>query len=155
MDQWRHFSCLWGRIVIFKINNPLGVPSYIFTDLNTVAPAGVDAIFGTAIVADEKLREVREKFLQHEDYRFSIALVQIVGSDSIWSAVDPNKSSPEGDYRIFNHKIGQYEVVATLSECLARKEVLKRELAEELQLYTLEQVDEIPHNISPIKVTVL
>lgn len=128
--------------MIYKIKNPYGPAFYVFTEENTQIPQGVDAIFGTIETAEQKLQEVKEAFLQQEDYRFPIARVVVNGNDTTWSSVDENSLDEDGIFYVFNHNTGQYEAAETLQLCLSRRNELKSEFVNEAGLDQLEIVQE-------------
>lgn len=107
-----------------------------------------DYIDGTEDEANAKLAENRNAFMQREAYRFSITQVIVQGNDTIWTAADLENGSEDGDYRVFNHTAGEYELFTTLSSAKARVETLKTNLIAAANLDKWVVVDAIPDDLN-------
>lgn len=81
-------------------------------------------IFEVEAEAQAALPAAQAAFLTREDYRFSLALVEVNGNNTVWrNSTDADLEN--GDYRVFNHNTGQYESFANKSAAQSRIQELK------------------------------
>lgn len=100
----------------------------------------VDApqIYDTEAEAQAALPAAQAKFMAREGYRFSVVFVQVEGNDTVWrNAMDDDPE--DGDYRVFVHTTGQYELHSNKTMAYARMQELKTEF---LALVKLDKVYE-------------
>lgn len=90
-------------------------------------------VYDTEAEAQAALPAAQAKFLDREGYRFSVAFVEVDGSNTVWrNATDADPE--DGDYRVFVHTTGQYESYDKKTLAHARMQELKDQFLVDAQL---------------------
>ena len=105
---------------------------------------GLNEYVSTEEKANTKLAEIKETYIQQEFDRFSIAKVIADGDNSIWSNADLDNDPEEGNYNMFVHTTGQYELFEALSLAKVRRQELIDEFLGTYNWQTWKKVDKNP-----------
>lgn len=77
--------------------------------------------------AQSALVSAQAAFLEREAFRFSISIVVVDGNNTTWRLAETSDQE-DGDYRVFNHNTGGYELFTKLSLAQERMGELKLQL---------------------------
>jgi hypothetical protein len=121
--------------MIYLIKNPFTQEKFEFAETDLA-----DAV--------AKLAEVKQQVLTEQAYRFTVAKETVNGNDTTWSNADMDNDPEDYTYHLFNHNIGQYEKINSLSQTKIRIVELKEQFADSLGLNTTPTLTEpIPETI--------
>lgn len=98
-------------------------------------------------LANAKLAENRDAFLEQEKDRFAVAKVIISGTNTTWMNADLENDLEDYVYQVFNQYDGIYEQFESLSLAKARRQELIDAFVVELGLDAWVIVDKIPDPI--------
>lgn len=85
-------------------------------------------------LANAKLIENRNAYMQQESYRFTVAKEIVDGNNTIWMSADLENDIEDYDYQVFNQFTGQHEKINGLSNAKARLEEIKQQFIVEVGL---------------------
>jgi hypothetical protein len=94
--------------------------------------------------AKAKLNEIKDYLMARESHRFSMNRSIVIGTDTMWRAVDKENDPPVGNYFVFDMSLGTHEPFMSLAEAIAKHDGYIAKFIEERQLDTLVVVDRIP-----------
>ena len=91
--------------------------------------------------ANTKLAENKAKFSQQESERFFINKIIVNGDDETWYNVDLDNDPEDGDYRLFIHTTGKYDLFNSLSAIKLKRQELVDEVMKQFDSVTWQLVD--------------
>ena len=98
-------------------------------------------------LANAKLAENRDAYLEQEKDRFAVAKVIISGTKTTWTNADLESDLEDYVYQVFNQYDGVYEQLESLSLAKARRQELIDAFVVEIGLDAWVIVDKIPNPI--------
>ena len=98
-------------------------------------------------LANAKLAENRDAYLEQEKDRFAVAKVIISGTNTTWTNADLESDLEDYVYQVFNQYDGVYEQIESLSLAKARRQELIDAFVVEIGLDAWVIVDKIPNPI--------
>ena len=98
-------------------------------------------------LANAKLAENRDAYLEQEKDRFAVAKVIISGTNTTWMNADLESDLENYVYQVFNQYDGVYEQLESLSLAKARRQELIDAFVVEIGLDAWVIVDKIPNPI--------
>ena len=98
-------------------------------------------------LANAKLAENRDAYLEQEKDRFAVAKVIISGTNTTWTNADLESDLEDYVYQVFNQYDGVYEQLESLSLAKARRQELIDAFVVEIGLDAWVIVDKIPNPI--------
>ena len=99
-------------------------------------------------LANAKVDEVRADAMVREDYRFTVANEVVDGNNTTWTNANLDSDPEEGTYHVFNTFTGQHEKVETLTAAKVRRNELKAEFSNSLNVGPVVETTPIQQPIS-------
>jgi hypothetical protein len=103
--------------------------------------------FEDEALANAKAAEIRADVMVREDYRFTVAKEVVNGNNTIWINADLDNDPEDGTYNVFNTFTGLHEKIVSLSAAIARRDEIKVQFADSLNIVP---VIETPLLVQPI-----
>lgn len=86
----------------------------------------------------------KEQYLEQQKDRFVISYDIEEGENTIWVNFDPDSQPEIGDYQVFNHMTGTYNLVHTKTEAIFLREQHIQQFIIDMGLDVIPTVDQIP-----------
>jgi hypothetical protein len=95
-------------------------------------------------LAQTKLLEIRQAYLEQEALRFHFAKVTQIDNGEVWSTGDFNNDPEEGNYQVLNQYTGTYDLFPTLT-------AVKADIAAKQQQFLVDcGLDKVLEIIQPV-----
>jgi hypothetical protein len=86
----------------------------------------------------------KEQYLEQQKDRFVISYNIPDGDSNVWLAFDPDNQPEVGNYQVFNHIKGTYDLVYSKTEAVALRNQHIQQFIVDLDLDIIPVVEEIP-----------
>lgn len=98
----------------------------------------------TEELANNKLIDNKNAFIQQEISRFSVAKITVKGNNTTWSSANLEDDPEDYEYQVFNQYMGQHEVFPSLSTAKNRRQEMIDQFVTDSGFSSWDIVDAIP-----------